>query len=38
MYIVTGCVGTTENNLCSARVLKEGALLQGRVSYFLNGY
>jgi len=31
-YIDRGCVGTGESKLCSACILTEGALVQGRVS------
>jgi len=38
MCIDRGCVGTGESKLCSLCVLTEGALVHGRVSYFLYVY
>jgi len=38
MCIDRGCVGTGESKLFSLCVLTEGALVQGRVSYFLYVY
>jgi len=35
MCIDSGCVGTGESKLSSVCVLKEGALVYGRVSYIL---